>query len=318
MKKNTLENPNFRFEIPGKIFKLAGEIKTRVPESDNLYQGNPQMVPEIMKRIFPDINFSQLEPKQVYILLKKTNPQLKRIDLSCFNDSATTNTVTDTLSMAFRTSHPLAINRTKKEMVDILTKSKKHFPRKEFSMIDIGYGPGTISMVFYDLAKQLGFKPSLTGVDSASVHQAIATYLYPPQKHNVKWTNENGINYNPKFENQFQVGTAFDVGHHLNSDDYRLLVKNLLDYSSNEVLITDPTNNQLARLIVSRITHKDKIHHEAINSFTAAYSRHDLANLFGEIIKNNQKKLKVNIVNTGFMNIIRLRCQTVQGDNNVI
>ena len=302
------ESPIFSFDTSGKLFKLAGEIKTRIPESQQLYQGNPEIVPDIMKHIFSGFDFSKFEePTQVYRLLKRTNKHLKRLDLSCFNDSITTKTVIDTLSMAYRTSHPLAVNRTKKEMVDVLIQAKKHLSTNELSIIDIGYGPGTVSMILYDLAKEIGLRPSLTGIDSSSVHQAIANHLYPPQKYDVNWTNGNGVNFNPQLQNRFQVGTAFDVGHHLNPDNYRTMVNNLLDYTSGEVLITDPTNNRLAQFIVSRITSRDKIHDEAVSSYTAAYSRYDLANFFGEIMKNNQRQPEVKILNTGFMNIIRLR-----------
>lgn len=304
MTGNKQEYPTFKFGAPGRIFQLAGQIKIRVPESENLYQGNPEIVPDIMGRIFPDVDFSKLEPKQVYSLLKSTNNRLKKIDLSCFNDPITTNTVTDTLSMAYRTSHPLAVGRTKKEMGDILIKTKKNLPNRNLSIIDIGYGPGTVSMILYDLAKEIGLRPSLTGIDSSSVHQKIASHLYPHS--DVNWVKGNGINFNPQLENQFHIGTAFDVGHHLSTDGYRTMVNNLLSYASGEVLITDPTNNHLAQLIVSRITSRDKIHHEAVSSYAAAYSRYDLANLFGEIMKNNQRQPEVKIVNTGFVNIIRL------------
>lgn len=318
MTGNNTESPTFSFDTSGKLFKLVGEIKTRTPENPQLYQGNPEIVPDIMKRIFPDVNFSQLETNQIYPLLKNANHRLAKIDLSTFHDSTTTTTVIETLSMAYRTSHPLAVGRTKKEMIDVLVQTKKHLSKKELSIIDIGYGPGTMSMTMYDLAKDLGLRPSLTGIDSAPVHQAIANYLYSPQKHHVNWTNDNGANFNRQLQNQFQIGTAFDVGHHLDPDGYRLMVNNLLGYSSGEVLITDPTKNHLAKFIVGRITHKDKIHHQAINSYTAAYSRQDLANLFGEIMKNNsQKQLQVDILNTGFMNIIRLR-QIVQSPKTVV
>jgi hypothetical protein len=306
-----IEKLKVREEMPAPIFRMFGDISERVPESPQLYGGNPELVPRVLKYIFPeDIDFSHSNPRQVFHLLKDVNTKLRGMNLSKFGNEDTTNTIKSTLSMAYRTSHPLAFNRLGQEMIKVLKEKKHSHNYLSLPIIEIGYGPGTISMAFYTIAQQMGLKPILTGLDSSAVHQAIAKHLYPENHYQVKWESGDGTKYDYlNSRNDFRIASAFDVGHHLNEEQYKKLVKNLINYSSEDVLLTDPTNHKLAQKIVGKITDKDSVHQEAVDSYNAAYSRHNLIKMYESVVNNGHcdEIANINIVDTGFVNIIHIR-----------
>lgn len=303
----TKEGINIKNEMPAPIFKSFGEIPSRTPESPQIYRGQKELVPDIMKLIFPDTDFSKLTPAQVDIKLKIANSTLRGMSFSRFGDPVTAKIVVEDISMAYRTHHPLAFKRLESEMRNTLRQMNKKGSGVQIPIVDVGYGPGTISMAFYDLAMSEGFKPSLSGVDLSPVNQAVAQYLYPTNHYNVDWSVGNGEQL-PFTDGQFRIGSAFDVGHHLEPGQYQNMIDELIRCSREHILVTDPTNSIAARKIVGLITAKDQIKEQAVNSYNAAYSRRDLSTICGCVIGDNPNvNLNIDLINTGFMNVIHLR-----------
>ncbi len=295
--------------MPAPVFAWFGAIRPRTPEPEGIYDGEPELVPGILQRIFPDTDFAGLAPAQVYREIEAANTRLRGLDPDQLDDtgSGTGRVVAETLSMAFRTAHPLAFGRLERELGACLESIGAPDQGRALRILDVGYGPGTLSMACYALAQERGFQPSLVGVDLSPVHQQIASYLYPPSAHEVRWTVGDGTEPPDHHHDAFEIATAFDVGHHLDTQGIRRLFAGLLRCSTGHVLLSDPSDRRLARAIVGRITARDRVHRQAVASFGAAYSMQELRSACLDVLEADPDSgMRGALIDTGFMHIVHL------------
>lgn len=283
--------------MPARVFRLFGDIKVRMPESEEVYRcGKSEQVGAVMRRIFPRELPDGVQ--KVYVEIGKANGRLSRggVDFDGL-DEKTVEQVSVGVSMAFRTSHPLASADLKHTMRGVVGEVQGD----ELSIVDIGCGPGTLTMTSREIARRSHGGVSTKGVDSSGVHIEMARFLYPSERHSgLSWEQTDARGGVPRA----MIGTALDVGHHLNESEYEELLTAMVE-SCDHVVLSDPTRRRAARLIVGNITRDDPVHDQAVESYDAAHSAGTLMRICRDVADATGAEIR--IVDTGFMHITTIK-----------
>ncbi len=276
--------------MPAPLFSPFSRKGPRIPEDVTMYRGDRRVVPKVLEAVFGvkkrrvviQEGMSLPEVQEVFLNADK---ETRKITPTDFDDRRTACIVLESISMAASTIHPSAIGDQVKVFDNQLDRICSKNEGEVVNLMDVGCGPGVISMIWLERSRGRGLKTRLTGLDPSPVHIEMADWMFGSEN-GKSWIEADGQNL-PIRNRSGDLDSSHDVFHHLSVPQAKKIVGELVRVADTTI-ITDPTGNRLARLIVGGITKRRLVHRQAIDSYDAAHGmRVLLADIVLPVTTNN-------------------------------